>query len=142
MTEALPEPGGISDAERQKSPKRSMSAAVLTLEAITLGLTTPVLISIADVDGWLATLIGVGLAVLCVLTAGMLRAPWAYGLGWAIQAAAVALGFVIPMMFFLGAVFALLWWGAVFLGVKIERERAAAFAAYDARHGRGEAADA
>lgn len=132
----VPEHGGISDAERQKSPKRSMSAAVLTLEAITLGLTTPVLISIADVDGWLATLVGVGLALLCVLTAGMLRAEWAYGLGWVIQVAAIGLGFLIPMMFFLGAVFAALWWGAVFLGVKIERERAAAFAAFDAEQGR------
>lgn len=125
------QPSGL-ERERQKSPKRSMSAAVLTLEAITLGLTTPVLIAIADVDGWLASLIGLGLAVLCILTAGMLRAEWAYGLGWVIQVAAIGLGFVIPLMFFLGGIFAALWWGAVFLGVKIERERAAAFAAFDA----------
>mgnify|MGYP003334351366 CR=1 FL=1 len=127
-------PSGL-DRERSRSPKRSMSAAVLSLEAITLGLTTPVMISIAGVSGGLATLVGVGLAVLCVLTAGMLRRPQAYWLGWAIQIAAIALGFVIGLMFFLGAIFALLWWGAVYLGDKIERERAAAFAAYDAEHG-------
>ena len=34
-------------------------------------------------------------------------------------------------MFFLGALFALLWGIAYFLGLKIERERAAAYAAYD-----------
>jgi hypothetical protein len=35
-------------------------------------------------------------------------------------------------MFFLGAVFGLLWGAAYFLGRKIERERAAAYAAYEA----------
>ncbi|MDO9495378.1 MAG: DUF4233 domain-containing protein, partial [Nocardioides sp.] len=64
--------------------------------------------------------------------AGMLRAEWAYGLGWAIQAAAVGLGFLIPLMFVLGGIFALLWGTAYFLGRKIEQERAAAYAALDA----------
>lgn len=125
-------PEDALDPERSKSPKRSMSAAVLSLEAITLGLTTPVMISIAGVSGGTASAIGLGLALLCILTAGLLRRPWAYGLGWAIQVAAVGLGFVVPLMFFLGALFALLWWGAVHLGDRIERERAAAFAAFDA----------
>jgi hypothetical protein len=61
----------------------------------------------------------------------MLRAEWAYRLGWAVQVAAIALGFVIPLMFVLGGIFALLWGSAYFLGRKIERERAEAFAAYD-----------
>jgi Protein of unknown function (DUF4233) len=60
----------------------------------------------------------------------MLRAEWAYSLGWVIQGAAIGLGFVVPMMFGLGALFALLWGSAYFLGRKIERERAAAWAAY------------
>ena len=48
-----------------------------------------------------------------------------------IQVAAIGLGFVVPLMFFLGALFALLWGTAYFLGRKIERERAAAYAALD-----------
>lgn len=123
----------MSAPERERSPRRGMCAAVLSLEAITLGLTTPVMISIADVSVPVALTVGLGLAVLCLLTAGLLRAEWAYGLGWAIQLAAVCLGFVVGVMFFLGAVFALLWGTAYFLGRKIERERAAAFAAYDAQ---------
>ena len=62
----------------------------------------------------------------CLLLAGMLRSEWAYGAGWVVQVAAIALGFVVPLMFFLGAIFALLWGTAYFLGRKIERERAAA----------------
>ena len=119
------------DRERQKSPRRGMCAAVLTLESITLGLTTPVMVTIADVSLGIALAIGLGLAAACLVAAGMLRRPWAYGLGWAIQVAAVALGFLVPMMFFLGGLFALLWGSADGLGRKIERERAAAFAAHD-----------
>jgi hypothetical protein len=111
-----------------------MCAGVLSLEAITLGLTAPVLITIADVSSPVALGIGLGLAVLCLLTAGLLRHEWAYGLGWSIQVAAIALGFVIGIMFFLGAVFAMLWAAAYLLGRKIERERAAAYADFDARN--------
>ena len=122
------------DRERQKSPRRGMCAAVLTLESITLALTTPVMVTIADVALGTALAIGLGLAVACLVAAGMLRKPWAYGLGWAIQVAAIGLGFLVPMMFFLGGLFALLWGSAYGLGRKIERERAAAFAAHDRAH--------
>ena len=115
----------------ERSPRRGMCAAVLSLEAITLGLTTPVMISVAEVDTRTAVTVGVGLAVACLLIAGLLRAEWAYALGWAVQLGAIGLGVVVPMMFFLGAVFALLWGTAYFLGRKIERERAAAYAAMD-----------
>jgi Protein of unknown function (DUF4233) len=90
-----------------------------------------VMISVAHVDTSTALWVGLGLTVACLLLAGALRAEWAYGVGWAIQCAAVALGFVIPLMFVLGGIFALLWGSAYFLGRKIERERAAAYAAYD-----------
>ncbi len=115
----------------ERSPRRGMCAAILSLEAVTLGLTTPVMISIADVDVATALWVGLGLAAACLLLAGMLRGEWAYSLGWVVQGAAIGLGFVISMMFFLGAIFALLWGSAYFLGVKIERERAAAYAALD-----------
>ena len=118
-----------------RSPRRGMCAAILCLEAITLGLTTPVMVSVADVAVSTALWIGLGLAVVCILLAGMLRSEWAYGLGWAVQVAAVGLGFVIPLMFFLGAIFALLWGTAYFLGLKIERERAAAYAAHESVEG-------
>ncbi|MGZ4466769.1 MAG: DUF4233 domain-containing protein [Nocardioides sp.] len=117
--------------DRTRSPRRGMCAAVLSLEAITLGLSTPVMISIDHVSTATALWVGLGLTVVCLLLAGMLRAEWAYVLGWAVQVAAVALGFLVPLMFFLGALFGLLWGTAYVLGRKIERERAAAYAAFD-----------
>ena len=119
------------DPERTKSPKRGMASAVLSLEAIVLGLTTPVMISVESVSTGVSLAIGLGLLAACALTAGMLRKRWAYAVGWVIQFAAIALGFVIGMMFVLGVIFLVLWWGAVGLGTKIERERAAAYAEYD-----------
>ena len=131
-------PGPVPDevpTNTERSPRRGMAAAVLSLEAITLGLTTPVMITIADVPTGTAVSIGLGLAVVCLLLAGMLRAEWAYLAGYAVQVVAIALGFVVPVMFGLGAVFAALWVAADLLGRKIERERAAAWSAYRAEQG-------
>jgi uncharacterized membrane protein len=119
-------------ANTERSPRRGMCAAVLSLEAITLGLTTPVMITIADVPVATALTVGLGLAVVCLLLAGMLRAEWAYLVGYGVQVAAIGLGFVVPVMFGLGVVFAALWAAADLLGRKIERERAEAWAAWRA----------
>ena len=108
----------------ERSPRRGMCAAILALEGVTLALTVPVLISVTQVETSTALWVGLGLAVACFLLAGMLRGEWAYALGWVLQVAAIGLGFVIPTMFGLGAIFALLWGTAYFLGRKIERERA------------------
>jgi hypothetical protein len=116
----------------ERSPKRGMCAAILSLEAIALGLTTPVMINLVGVPWRTAFAVGLGLCLACLVLAGLLRWEAAYAAGWLIQVAAIALGFVIPMMFVLGAVFALLWGAAYFLGRKIERERAEAYAAYEA----------
>jgi Protein of unknown function (DUF4233) len=129
-----PPPGRAPNTER--SPRRGMCAAVLSLEAITLGLTTPVMIAIADVPTATAVTVGVGLAVVCLLLAGMLRAEWAYLAGYVVQVAAVGLGFVVTAMFGLGLVFAALWTAADLLGRKIERERAEAWAAWRAEQDR------
>lgn len=120
-------------SDRTSSPRRGMCSAVLFLEAIALGLSTPVMIGVSDVSPATALPVGLGLALVCVIASGLLRKEWAYGLGWAIQGAAIALGFLVSTMFFLGGLFALLWSTADFLGRKIEREKAAAYAAFDAQ---------
>jgi hypothetical protein len=109
-----------------------MCATILSLEAIVLGLTTPVMINLGHVPWRTAVAVGLGLCVACLLLAGLLRAEAAYLVGWLVQVAAIGLGFVVPMMFVLGAIFALLWGTAYFLGRRIERDRAAAYAAFDA----------
>ena len=115
-----------------RSPRRGMCAAILALEGIVVALSTPVMIAVADVSVPTALVVGLGIAVACLVLAGMLRSEAAYVAGWVVQVAAIAIGLVVPMMFFLGAIFALLWATAYFLGRRIERERAAAYAAHEA----------
>ncbi|MGL5811191.1 MAG: DUF4233 domain-containing protein [Nocardioides sp.] len=107
-----------------RSPRRGMCAAVLCLEAVVIALATPVMIVLTEVATGAALGLGLGLAAACLVLAGALRSEPAYLAGWLIQAAVIALGFVVPMMFVLGAVFAALWATAFLLGRKIERERA------------------
>jgi uncharacterized membrane protein YciS (DUF1049 family) len=106
-----------------RSAQRSLCAAMLGFQAVVLGLTTPVMISVESVSVGTSLGVGLGLVVACIVVAGLLRRPWAYYLGWLIQGASLALGFVVPIMFLLGAIFAALWAGAFFLGAKIDRER-------------------
>ena len=65
---------------------------MLFFEAILLGLSTPVMITVEDVDRGLALWLGLGLAVACIVVAGMLRRPGGFALGHALQVATIALG--------------------------------------------------
>jgi len=103
--------------------QQRLCAAILLLEAIAFGLSTPVLTSVEGV-GTSGLWIGLGLTVACLVVAGLLRYPWGLWLGWVVQVAALAVGFVVTAMFFLGAIFLALWATAFFLGRKIEVERA------------------
>jgi hypothetical protein len=109
--------------------RRRLCASILLLEAIVLGLTTPVLISVESVDHARALWIGLGLMVGCLLVAGLLRYAWAYVLGWALQVAAIALGYGVSAMYVLGAIFLALWYSAYRLGGTIDRDKAAAASA-------------
>ncbi len=104
--------------------QRRLCAAILALEAIVLGLSAPVLIAVAGVSTGAGLAMGLGLSLGCLVVAGLLRFRWAYWAGWALQVAAIALGFVVATMFVLGAVFLALWAAAFVLGRKIEVERA------------------
>ena len=103
---------------------RGMCAAMLMLEAVILALAVPVMISVEDVSTSWALVSGLGLALLCILTAGALRRPEAYLVGHAIQVGAIGLCFLVPIMFFIGAIFAALWFGAFFVGKRIEEDKA------------------
>ncbi|MFI8517025.1 DUF4233 domain-containing protein [Streptomyces sp. NPDC085481] len=57
---------------------------------------------------------------LSVLLCGMITRPGGVQLGWALQLGLIASGFFVPMMFFLGALFAGLWWASVHYGRRID----------------------
>lgn len=107
-----------------RSTQRSLCAGMLALQAVVLFLTGVVTIGMTHIGAGASLGLGIGLAALCVLAAGMLGRPWGYWLGWLVQVVSVGLGFAVTAMFFLGVVFAVLWAAAYFLGIKIDREKA------------------
>ncbi|MER6948901.1 DUF4233 domain-containing protein [Nonomuraea sp. NPDC000554] len=99
---------------------RRLGASVLGMEAIVAGLITPVAIMVDGVRPALAVTAGIGLAVLCVISAGLLKWPFGYIAGSVVQVLAVCTGFLVPTMFFLGGIFTALWITAIFVARRVE----------------------
>jgi len=99
---------------------RRLGASVLGMEAIVAGLVTPVAIMVNKVPPALAVTVGIGLAVLCVIAAGLLKRPFGYVLGSLVQILAILTGFLVSTMFFLGAIFLALWITAIFVARRVE----------------------
>jgi hypothetical protein len=97
-----------------------LGASVLGMEAIVAGLITPVAISVGGVEPGLAVAAGIGLLVLCVIAAALLKRPVGYVAGSVVQVLAIATGFLVPTMFFLGAIFAALWITAIIVARRVE----------------------
>ncbi|WP_405932320.1 DUF4233 domain-containing protein [Streptomyces sp. NBC_00827] len=64
------------------------------------------------------------LMALSVLLCGMITRPGGVQLGWALQIALVASGFIVPTMFILGVAFGALWWASIHYGRKIDDAKA------------------
>ncbi|HWC20699.1 MAG TPA: DUF4233 domain-containing protein [Flexivirga sp.] len=64
--------------------------------------------------------VGLVLAVLCVVAAGTLRRAWGVTLGWVVEIATVLAGVVLPMMFVVGLMFLALWVTALVQGRKMD----------------------
>ncbi len=108
----------------KRSLRRAMCGGMLGLQAVVLFLTGVVSIGMTDIGAGTSLAMGLGLAVLCVVAAGLLGRPGGYALGWLVQVVSIAMGFVVTVMFFLGAVFAVLWATSYVLGTRIDEERA------------------
>ena len=101
-----------------------MLATVLVSQGIVIFLAALVARGLADAEGdtaggrWLW--IGVGLAVLCFLAAGVMRRPWGVTLGWLLQVVTIASAVVVPVMLVVGAMFLILWVGSLVVCRRVE----------------------
>ncbi|WP_128376698.1 DUF4233 domain-containing protein [Streptomyces cavernae] len=103
---------------------RTLCASTLIGEFFVIGFAG--LVAMKDSDLSMTTVWTVcGVAMgLSVLLCGMITRPGGVHLGWALQIALIGSGFVVPAMFFLGLVFAALWWASVHYGRKIDEAKA------------------
>jgi len=102
---------------------RVLGSTVLVLEALVVLLAIPIAINVSDANASLALVMGIALAGLLILSIGVITKPIAVPLVWVLQVLVIASGFVVPTMFFVGAVFALLWFYAVRNGRRVDRAR-------------------
>jgi Protein of unknown function (DUF4233) len=112
--------------------KRRLTSSVLAMEVVVFWLAIIVAIIQENVSVAAAVAVGGALAVGCIVVAGMIRRPWAYVAGGVLQVLAIACGFVVPVMFVVGVIFAVLWVVSVRMGDAALR-RAQQFEAYVGR---------
>jgi hypothetical protein len=103
---------------------RGIRAALLVFEGMVIFFAMLVALDLSDVDHALLWWVGGGGAVLAVVLAGLLGRPWGVLAASVFQVLLVAAGFVVPAMFFLGPLFAAIWFLALYLARKVERSQA------------------
>lgn len=74
-----------------------------------------------DPDATTYLLVGSGLAVLCLVAAGLMRTAFGVTLGWLIQLLTFVGALVVPMMLAVGVIFTALWVLCLWQGSKIDR---------------------
>jgi hypothetical protein len=101
---------------------KRLCASVLIMEAIVIGLAIPVAVQIDRLAPHAAGLTGGIAAVAAVVFAALARRALPATLvgGSLLQVFAIASGSVVPVMYFLGGIFAVLWAIGIWLGYRVE----------------------
>lgn len=113
--------------------RRRLASVVLVFEAMVVFFAILVAKDLSDLSTGALTLLGGGLALVCLLLCGLLRYDWAYLAGSVLQVLLVLTGIVVPVMWFVGGIFAAMWFGFLYLSVVADRMVAQRTAAEDAR---------
>jgi hypothetical protein len=101
---------------------RGVMAATLILESITVLLALLVLTKFGDSGGPVGIGLVLGLAVAMIVTAGLLRRPWALWVALGLQLAMIAGGLLVFVLGVLGLIFAAIWLALLRLRRQVARE--------------------
>lgn len=112
--------------KKRRSIKVMFASTVLLLEAFVMLFATLVVFGLRSDTIPVGVILGVGIALSVVLIAAcaVLTKPYGIPLGWALQVLIIATGFVEPVMFLVGILFALTWFYGVRTGARLDRENA------------------
>jgi hypothetical protein len=112
---------------RQRSVTESLLSITLVIEAVVLFFASLVAFGLKVLEpafpAWVALPAGAVGIVLLLATTAVLRYRWGVALGWVWQAALIALGILLPLMYVVGAGFALLWIYCFTRGRRIDAAR-------------------
>jgi hypothetical protein len=112
--------GPESGLRNPQAAVRGVAMGTLILEAIVVLLALAPLDMMYGITGT-QTAVLAGLAVACLLACGLLRKPWGWHVGTALQVAVTLTGFYLATMFALGLVFLLIWLYLLRLRVTVSR---------------------
>lgn len=105
----------------ERSLRRSFAALVLVSEVLVIGFATLVAVrGLPGVGAGTSAAAGGGLALLCLLAAGLLRSRVGYALGWLVQVLLVASALWLRPMLLLGLLFAGMWAVALVQGSRMD----------------------
>lgn len=114
----------ITPSHRAHGAQRMLSATTLTVEALVVFFAALVAHQLAPDHRALTWTLALVTAVLLILTAGLLRrGAWPYLLGAVLQIPMLAMGFVVPAMWLIGAGLAVLYVYGVLRGHRWDAEK-------------------
>lgn len=105
---------------------KTLTASVLIFESLVVLLAIPLAITVYSVPAQAAIPGGLVLMFLCIYVASaMRRKDWALNAGWVLQVLVVLTGILVPWMYLLGIIFALLYFYAIRVGKQGDAIKAA-----------------
>jgi hypothetical protein len=101
---------------------RRLCATVLIMEAVVIWLAIPVAIAVDHAPAGRTGTAGAVLAVAAIAFAALARRwlRWTVAGGSVLQALVIAVGVIVPIMYFLGTIFAALWVIGIWLGHRVD----------------------
>ncbi len=130
MTAADSAPARPVRVRRQRSLVETLLSIVLILEAIMLFFASLVIFGLDRLDpDWSALVYGGILMAVLAAASGVQRWAWGVWFGAALQVVIIAIGFIEPAMFLVGAGFAAMWVYCYVRGRQIDAQKRAWLAA-------------
>ncbi|MGC0414545.1 DUF4233 domain-containing protein [Embleya sp. AB8] len=108
---------------------RALCSTHLIGQAMVICLAALVAMQLSDISTGVLWAVAGPSALVCVLLCAKLKEPWAIKAGWVLQVGLFVTGFVVPMMFLIGVVFAAIWYACIRVGAIIDAAKAARAAA-------------
>ncbi|WP_427018139.1 DUF4233 domain-containing protein [Pseudarthrobacter sp. P1] len=108
---------------KRRSTKVMFASVVLSLEAFVALFAGLALFGLRNKDTGILWA-SVALAVVLIFSCAFMGKKWGPALGWILQLVLIATGFLEPLMFVIGVLFAVSWWYALRAGSRLDRENA------------------
>ncbi|WP_318244730.1 DUF4233 domain-containing protein [Microbacterium pullorum] len=124
---------------RARGAQESLASIVLVFESIVAFLAGLTIFGVqalpAGIEPWWGVVAGSVIAVLMMLTAGLVRHSWAIVFGWVLQLTIVAGAIFVPALALVALIFGAMWAYATIKGASLDRRNARLAAEAEQRNG-------